>query len=285
VGAVLLLSDRTERNRLKREREQAEAREVAARELAQQLDEFLAVASHDIRTPVTTLSGNLEMAHLFATRLAGMLEAQDTPEGRAAGQLAVVLRRADESSLRLSRLVALLFDVTGAHLGTLTVALAPCDLVALVREQVMALQNSVSGRSIELDLPDAVVVVEVDADRLGQVLTNYLTNALKYSAADQPVAVRLEVRAGRAVVSVQDYGPGLPEEEQPRVWELYYRAPGVEVQSTVGASSGSFGMGLYVCKRLVELHPGGQVGVDSTIGEGSSFWFSVPLAPAPSVEA
>jgi PAS domain S-box-containing protein len=277
MGYVFMVRDVTERRRLEREREQAEARELAAQEVTQQLDQFLAMASHDIRTPVTSLSGNLELARLFVTRLASRLEAHDSPEGRAARQLATVIERADESSTRLSRLVVLLFDMTRARLGTLTVTQAPLDLVAFVREQVAVLQDTVPERTIEVDLPSAAVVVEADADRLGQVLTNYLTNALKYSAAGQPVAVRLEVRGGRAVVSVRDHGPGLPEEEQRRVWDLYYRAPGVSEQSSIGVASGSLGMGLFVCKQLVEAHPGGQVGVDSLVGEGSTFWFSVPF--------
>jgi signal transduction histidine kinase len=191
-----------------------------------------------------------------------------------------VLERADESSQRLSRLVALLFDMTSARLGTLTVAQTPCDLLALARAQVAALQDTMPERTITVDLPDAAVIVEADADRLGQVLTNYLTNALKYSAADQPVAVRLEVRDARAIVSVRDHGPGLPADEQQRVWDLYYRAPGVAAQSSIGVASGSLGMGLFVCRRLVEAHPGGQVGVDSTVGEGCTFWFSLPVAAA-----
>jgi signal transduction histidine kinase len=212
--------------------------------------------------------------------LAGTVEAHGTSERHVARQLAAVLERADESSTRLSRLVALLFDTTGARLGTLIVTVAPCDLVALVRVQVAALQITVSGRTINVDVPSSAVVVEADADRLGQVLTNFLTNALKYSADDQPVVVRVERRDGRALVSVQDHGPGLPEEEQRRVWELYYRVPGVAVQSTVGAASGSLGMGLFVCKRLIEQHSGGQVGVYSTVGKGSTFWFSLPSEPA-----
>jgi signal transduction histidine kinase len=168
--------------------------------------------------------------------------------------------------------------MTSARVGTLTVSQAACDLVALAREQVAALQETVPEHTITVNVPSVAVVVDADADRLGQVLTNYLTNALKYSAADQPVAVRVEVRNSQAMVAVQDHGPGLPEVEQHRVWDLYYRAPDVTAQSSIGVASGSLGMGLYVCKRLVEAHPGGQVGVESTVGEGSTFWFTVPLA-------
>jgi signal transduction histidine kinase len=145
---------------------------------------------------------------------------------------------------------------------------------------VAAQRAAAPGRTITLDLPGGggPVWVTADADRLGQVLANYISNALKYSAADQPAEVGLEVTAGLAVVSVRDHGPGLPWEEQVRVWELFHRAPGVEVQS---GADGSLGMGLHICKRLVELHPGGRVGVESAVGEGSAFWFRLPLAPAP----
>jgi signal transduction histidine kinase len=69
----------------------------------------------------------------------------------------------------------------------------------------------------------------------------------------------------------------MSEEERHRVWELYHRVPGVEVQGRAGAASGSLGMGLHICKRLIELHPGGVVGVESVVGKGSTFWFTLPL--------
>jgi signal transduction histidine kinase len=136
----------------------------------------------------------------------------------------------------------------------------------------------VPERRIEVELPDEPVIVTADAVRLEQVLTNYLTNALKYSPDDQPVVVRLGVSEGLAVISVHDHGPGLPWEEQSCIWELYHRAPGVEVRGKAGAGSGSLGLGLHICKRLIELHSGGQVGVESAVGKGSIFWFRLPLA-------
>jgi signal transduction histidine kinase len=122
------------------------------------------------------------------------------------------------------------------------------------------------------------VRVVAAADRIGQVLANYLTNALKYSADDRPVAVRLEVDEGQAVVSVRDEGPGLASEEQARVWKIYHRAPGVEVRSGAG---GSLGLGLHICKQIVELHLGGRVGVEGAVAHGSTFWFSLPVATDP----
>lgn len=152
------------------------------------------------------------------------------------------------------------------------------------------------GRAMRLHLLEGgqSAPVEVDADRIGQVLANYLTNALKYSPPERPVdvSVAVEVTPGRegrsggererwARVAVRDRGPGLPAAERGRVWELFHRASGIEVQDRAdggsqGVAGGSLGLGLYISKAIVEAH-GGQVGVESAPGRGSTFWFTLPL--------
>ena len=112
------------------------------------------------------------------------------------------------------------------------------------------------------------------AARIGQVVANYLTNALKYSSVDKPVTVSLEMEGPVARVSVQDEGPGLPPVEQERIWERFHRVRGVEVQTGSGIG---LGLGLYISKTIITWH-GGRVGVDSTPGQGSTFWFTLPLA-------
>jgi PAS domain S-box-containing protein len=299
--------DITERKVLEHEREEALAREVTVREVNRQLDEFFTIAAHDIRNPVSVVKANVQLAKRRFEKVlaavaspaptAGPATGSSTAHGEAAstapraggdstGELAErfaavhdSLEAAQASTDRLTRLTAQLFDVARARTGTLELNLAPCDLVTLVREQVTAQRLTTSERTIYLELPagGATVLVQADADRLSQVLANYLTNALKYSAEDQPVTVGMEVTAGLAVVWVRDHGPGLPWVEQSQVWELLHRAPGVHVQSRLGEETGSLGLGLHICKRIVELHPGGRVGVESEVGAGATFWFRLPL--------
>jgi signal transduction histidine kinase len=117
-------------------------------------------------------------------------------------------------------------------------------------------------------------LVEADADRIGQVLTNYLSNARKYSPPDQPIYVSVGLQSTCARVAVRDAGPGIPKAEQAHIWELFHRAEGSAPQGDV--TSGSLGLGLYLSKAIVEAH-GGQVGVKSAEGKGSTFWFTLPV--------
>src|SRR5262249_28825815 len=125
---------------------------------------------------------------------------------------------------------------------------------------------------IELDIQTAAPVL-VDADRIGQVIANYLTNAIKYAPTDRPIRVTLQLEGDHVRVSVRDEGPGLTLSEQERVWERFYRVPGIEVRS---GSYVGLGLGLHICRTLIEQH-NGQVGVQSRPGHGSIFWFSLPL--------
>jgi signal transduction histidine kinase len=280
TGAVGIFRDQTEQKRLAWEREEARAHELALEDTARHMDEFLATASHDLRTPLTVVKSRLQIALRRATRLRDSAVAP--PDAlRSDTDLEAVhasLLAANQSADKLTRLVAVLFDVSRARSGTLELQLAPCDLMALVREQVAAQQMVALDRTIELVVPDSPVVrVRADADRIRQVLGNYLSNALKYSPADQPVTVKLEVVENQAVVRVVDHGPGILVQEQSRIWELFHRVPGIEAQQESGEVGGSLGLGLHICKQLVELHPGGRIGVESVVGAGSTFWFRLPL--------
>jgi signal transduction histidine kinase len=186
-----------------------------------------------------------------------------------------MLERTDRQMKRLERLIADLLDVSRIAAGKLEMRPARCDLCDIVREAVEEQQAAWPARAITLDLPrHGPLAVEADADRIGQVVTNYLTNALKYSDGNEPVAVAVRVRGANARVAVRDHGPGLTRAQREHLWEEFYRVPEITARSGSGVG---LGLGLYLCRTIVERH-GGQVGLETHPGDGSAFWFTLPLA-------
>jgi PAS domain S-box-containing protein len=302
IGAVLVLRDMTERRRLQREWEETRASELALQEVNQRLDTFVKMAVHDLRSPVGVSQMVVHRAqHLLRQAVTDM----DRVGGSAASanQARAVTRAVQAVDVtafnidRLMRLVEQLLDVARVKEGTLVLQHQLVDLAELVRTGVDEQRLLNPSRVIACDLlvpedPDGLpLVVDADADRLSQVLSNYLSNAVRYSPEDQPIEVALRVveRAqeggGRraapvasmaqvARVEVRDHGPGIAPEDQPKIWNQFQRAHSVE------EAKGGLGLGLYIVRTLIELH-GGQVGVDSAVGEGSTFWFTLPLNATP----
>ncbi|HEX6818417.1 MAG TPA: PAS domain-containing sensor histidine kinase, partial [Ktedonobacterales bacterium] len=258
--------------------------EEALRVANQVKEEFLSVASHELRTPLTSIMPNVQLAarqlRALLHSLAGVEDETQTSQ-EDIRQLEQRVRRplqlienTERQVKRLSRLVDDLLDVSRIQTGKLELRLESCDLLDIARETVHEQRAAWPGRRITLDLPRrTALAIHCDADRIGQALTNYLTNALKYSPEDQPIAVWVRTQEQMARVEVRDHGPGLTEEQRKRLFERFYRAPGIEQQSGSGIG---LGLGLYICQSLIERH-GGQVGVESAPGEGSTFWFAVPL--------
>ncbi len=233
--------------------------------------EFLSMVSHELRTPLTSIMGFIDLALLCCDLFPRPL----SPEAeKLMDKMEVGLKRAMRQVEIETRLVEELLEVSRLELRTFELSLQRENLVTIVQETVANQQQAARTRHIELVLPpDEVVPVLADAGRVGQALTNYLTNALKYAPVDQPVSVRLEVEASFARVLVRDQGPGLTPEQQQRVWERFYQvaAPGRQ-----GPDRG-LGLGLAIARTIIEQHQG-QVGVQSAPGRGSTFWFSLPLA-------
>jgi PAS domain S-box-containing protein len=238
------------------------------------MGELLAIAAHELRAPATVTLLAVQMA--IARLRTRIFQSVDDDDARA--QLAYVddaLHRADLSMQRLARLIAGLLDAASIHSGEFECHLQPTNLMEVVRDAVDEQVVMNPARTIRLHPPgQRRVVVRADGDRIGQVVTNFLINALKYSSDDAPVDVRVHVNGGQARVAVQDNGPGLPADEQERVWERFHRAPEVSLMS---GSYAGLGLGLDISKTIIEQHDG-QVGVRSAPGKGSTFWFTVPMA-------
>ncbi len=249
------------------------AEEEALRETTAQMETFLGVAGHELKNPLAGIQLGLG---LIERRVRRLLSREQVAVEDVASLLEPVVQ-AEHQDERLERLVNDLVDVARVRAGRLELHLAPTDLAVLICQTVEEQRDINPTRTILLELPqEPRAPVLGDAQRLQQVVTNYLTNALKYSPEDRPVTVGLQGKDLQERVWVRDEGPGLPVEEQDRIWERFHRAPGIHVQSGTGVG---LGLGLHVSRTIVELH-GGQVGVQSTPGQGSTFWFSLPPATA-----
>jgi len=263
-------------------RREAEAHSVQLRnalaalvETKAQMDTFLGIASHELKTPLTSLKLSLQLSqrrlHQLTQGTNGAVAARDARLQVAVEQL----NRTVHQMERMEALVNDLVDVSRIQEGKLELHVDRVDLVAIIREVVEEQREEAPGRTISFEGPAGRSQVEVSADagRIEQVVTNFLTNALKYSLADRSVEIRIEVESEQARVWVRDQGLGLPLEEQEHIWERFHRVKGVDVQSGAGVG---LGLGLYISRMIVERH-NGQVGVQSVPGRGSTFWFTLPL--------
>lgn len=241
-GAVAVLSDISELYRLEQQRQQ-----------------FLAVASHELRTPITTIKAGLQLA---ARRL--------NREGQA--DAVSLLDRVDRQVDRLTALVGDLLAVERLQNGGLALHTARFDLAALLRQVAETMQTTSERHAITVQAPPALSLLG-DAHRLEQVFTNLIGNAIKYSPAGGPITVDLRADAGSAQVGVQDVGIGVPQADQARIFEQFGRGANVATQQISG-----FGLGLFISQAIVQAHHG-RLWLDTTHpGPGSVFWVSLPVA-------
>jgi PAS domain S-box-containing protein len=259
------------------EREEARASALAARETTRQMNVFVGIASHELKTPLTSIKGNVQLASRRLTNMLKQVEAKEQVGRASLAEVLLLLERAERQVNVQTRLVSDLIDMSRIQTEKLELRLAKIDLVSLVREVVENQRFVADNHPFHIEVPqEESVLVIADAVRIGQVVGNYLSNAFKYSPVDRPVKVRLTVehKQRQARVEVADQGPGLSQEQQLHVWERFYRIPSIAVQS--GSSIG-LGLGLHINRTLIEQH-GGQVGVESTPEHGATFWFTLPLA-------
>lgn len=218
---------------------------------------FLAAVAHDLRNPLAAL----RTAAAVAQR-----EATVAPE-RIGRRLEMIDRQVD----RLNRLVGDLLDVTRVEAGQLELQREPGDLRDTAREVVQLFEGSSANHRLELDLPQEPVHATYDPVRIGQVLTNLVSNAIKYSPDGGPVRVSLRREGNRAILGVSDRGIGLTPEDRAQLFEPFRRGAGVK-ESIPGV-----GLGLSASCKLVLAH-GGSIEVDSEPGVGSTFRVLLPLS-------
>jgi signal transduction histidine kinase len=230
------------------------------REAVRARDEFLSIASHELRTPITTLALQIDgLQRLLREPARG----ETTPE-KIVRRLEVTRRQVD----RLAALVAALVDVSRITTGNVQLSKEPADLVAVVRAVVERFGEEAqrAGSSLRLE-EHGPIEGSFDVSRIDQVVTNLLANAIRYGRGG-PIVVGTIAGSGGARIWVEDRGIGIPPEHQGRIFERYERA----VPST---SYGGLGLGLWISGRLVEAM-GGTIGVRSEVGVGSTFTVEIP---------
>ncbi|MEO7020801.1 MAG: ATP-binding protein [Ktedonobacteraceae bacterium] len=246
------------------------------KDLEHQKEVFVSMATHELKTPLTSLRGYIQLAERQLLRLQRELDSSQTEQQKALDGALLMLSRSQQQLSVQNRLINDMLDISRIQASALELLLAPCDLGSLVRETVQDYQIAHPQRQITLNQPEQeVLLIHADQDRIVQVLSNYLNNALKYSVAGTSINVNIMCKHAEARICVTDQGPGLSPEAQQHIWEQFYRAPGIEVQNNAGAS---LGLGLSICQGIINSHHG-QVGVESTLGQGSRFWFTLPLLP------
>lgn len=237
------------------------AREEQARlrAISEAREEFISIVSHELRTPVVGVLGFLQ------TTLDHWETMEDSARQRA-------VTRAWANAQRLHSLTRDVLDTTSLESGQLQYSRRPLDLRHELSTATIAAQEMQPERRVSLKTSNDPIWVDADADRLGQVLTNLLDNALKGSPVETPIAIEGEVRNGLAVITVRDHGPGLTEGDLRRVFEKFVQGRGSRV-------SGS-GLGLFICRQIIEAH-GGRVYAANDPDGGAVFTVELPLCAAP----
>ena len=231
---------------------------AALEELRRLQSEFIAVAAHELRTPVAAAKSYAEL----------LLRHENGEITLSAETRKEALERLDSVCDRLGRLVRSLLGASRIQAGGLELSRLPIDALALARRVSSEFAGASPEHQVVLrEHPDRVVVALGDAERVEDVLVNLLVNAIKYSPPGSAIWLDVHERQDWVEISVTDSGPGIPEEEQAAVFERFTRG-----QRTSG---GGVGLGLYIARAYVEAM-GGTIGVRSSVGKGASFWFRLP---------
>ncbi len=230
-------------------------------------DMYFSQAAHELKTPVTTIRGQTQLALRRLAKSQQIISQQPF--------LQTSLEKIEEQTHHLHTLINDLLDANSLSLHKVALELTWCNLGNLC-QQVVTNQQALAGRHIELELPSEPLILRADYQRLSQVVSNLVTNAIKYSPENTIIHVCIHPEFPDAIIEVHNEGHPIPQEYQEHIFEPFYRTPEAVQSSTQG-----WGLGLWICKEIVERHKG-EIWVESFEGKGTTFFVQLPLLATPS---
>lgn len=219
-------------------------------------DDFLSIASHELKTPLTTIKGYIQL-------LTKYIQNEGTPK------MIQYIHQADIYTDKLNQLITSLLDISRIQAGKLVLNCEVNPLAPIIENVVKSMQH-LSDKHTLIFTGDPSIKASVDKDRIEQVLMNIISNAMKYTPSTSTISISLQQKNHVALISIQDNGIGIAPEDQAHLFERFFR-----VKNTTKNYSG-LGIGLYISAEIIKRH-GGNFGVKSSVGKGSTFYFTVPL--------
>jgi len=274
VNAVPLPAPRRRSTPQQVAEQQAETRETVALVMHQDVtalkeaeylkDEFVGIVAHELRTPLTALKGFADMLLVQTARQRGPALAEWQQEA---------LEEIELATTRLVKLTEELLDVTRLQAGRLLLQRTPTNVVPLAQRVAMLLQQTTTRHRLEVRTTHPQLLADIDPGRIDQVLTNLIGNAIKYSPQGGPVTITIweEAPAQAVGISVRDSGIGIPQRQHAQIFGRFMRADNTQAWGISGT-----GLGLYICRELVERH-GGHLWFESEEGVGSTFFLTLPI--------
>ncbi|HEY9790737.1 MAG TPA: PAS domain-containing sensor histidine kinase [Candidatus Obscuribacterales bacterium] len=219
--------------------------------------EFIAMVTHDIRAPLATVEGVLSLMEQ------GVL-------GEMSDKGKKIAQGTRKECGRLLRLLNDMLQLEKIEAGSFDLECSQIDLATVAADAIESAGSFAEGRGVKLELSCASAACWGDEIRISQVLLNLLSNAIKYTPEQSVVCVIVEKRPGSAYIAVRDYGRGIPREKIEKIFDKFEQVSSADAREKQGT-----GLGLAICKAIISQH-GGEIGVESEIGKGSTFWFSIP---------
>lgn len=254
---IAFLSDITERKKTEEALIHKEAELLQAKLLEEKKDEFISIASHELKTPLTTIKAYAQLALSVC-------------DDKCPDPVHKYIAKVDQYAVRLTALINELLDVSRIHAGKLRLTQTEVEMEAFIPEVLNSMQQITADHKIILEKNESARV-RVDSLRLEQVITNIISNAAKYSPGKETIVVNSVHKNNSLEVSFKDFGIGIPKEKITKIFDRFYRV------DEVSKDFSGLGIGLFVSSEIIKQH-GGKIWAESSGNDGSTFYFSLPVA-------